>query len=113
MAGRSGAGGAKGNCPVACTFFPDPNSTHSISDALAHALAQPLAYPLTHSLTRALAHPLARPLRGLSNESAVGVTMMYETAKSLGVPPAISIQNDYSLIYRWALVGLLWLGAEG
>ena len=37
---------------------------------------------------------------GLSNETAYGVTMMCETAKRLGVPLPITIQNDYSLCER-------------
>jgi aryl-alcohol dehydrogenase-like predicted oxidoreductase len=37
---------------------------------------------------------------GLSNESAYGVTMFCETAKRLGVPLPITIQNDYSLCER-------------
>ena len=37
---------------------------------------------------------------GLSNETAYGVTMMCETAKRLGVPLPITIQNDYSLCDR-------------
>jgi hypothetical protein len=37
---------------------------------------------------------------GLSNETAYGVTMFCETAKRLGVPLPITIQNDYSLCER-------------
>eukprot|EP00892_Ulva_mutabilis_P005425 jgi/Ulvmu1/3254/UM151_0002.1 len=37
---------------------------------------------------------------GLSNETAYGVTLMCETAKRLGVPLPITIQNDYSLCDR-------------
>lgn len=37
---------------------------------------------------------------GLSNENAYGVTMMCETAKRLGVPLPVSIQNDYSITDR-------------
>ncbi|CAG9464790.1 unnamed protein product [Pedinophyceae sp. YPF-701] len=37
---------------------------------------------------------------GLSNETAYGVTMMCETAKKLGVPLPVTIQNDYSLVDR-------------
>lgn len=37
---------------------------------------------------------------GLSNETAYGVCQMCETARRLGVPPPISVQNDYSLLYR-------------
>lgn len=37
---------------------------------------------------------------GLSNETAYGVTMMCETAKRLGVPLPVTIQNDYSLCDR-------------
>lgn len=37
---------------------------------------------------------------GLSNESAHGVTMFCETAKRLGVPKPITIQNDFSLLDR-------------
>ena len=37
---------------------------------------------------------------GLSNETAYGVTMMCETAKRLGVPLPITIQNDFSLCDR-------------
>lgn len=36
----------------------------------------------------------------LSNESAYGVCMMCETAKRLGVPLPVAIQNDYSLCER-------------
>eukprot|EP00892_Ulva_mutabilis_P012069 jgi/Ulvmu1/9234/UM005_0334.1 len=38
---------------------------------------------------------------GLSNETAYGVTMMCETAKRLGVPLPITIQNDYSICDRY------------
>eukprot|EP00798_Chlamydomonas_sp_ICE-L_P026123 gene26123-11842_t len=37
---------------------------------------------------------------GLSNETAFGVCKMVETAKKLGVPPPITIQNDFSLLDR-------------
>eukprot|EP00798_Chlamydomonas_sp_ICE-L_P012566 gene12566-15788_t len=37
---------------------------------------------------------------GLSNETAFGVCKMVETAKKLGVPPPITIQNDFSLLHR-------------
>lgn len=37
---------------------------------------------------------------GLSNENAYGVTMMVQTALRLGVPPPVSIQNDFSLADR-------------
>ena len=37
---------------------------------------------------------------GLSNETTYGVMKMCQTAKELGVPPPISIQNDFSLIDR-------------
>lgn len=37
---------------------------------------------------------------GLSNETAYGVTMFCETAKKLGVPLPITIQNDYSICDR-------------
>ena len=37
---------------------------------------------------------------GLSNETAYGVTMMCETAKRLGVPLPITMENDYSLCDR-------------
>eukprot|EP00286_Rhodomonas_abbreviata_P023241 CAMPEP_0181301598 /NCGR_PEP_ID=MMETSP1101-20121128/7511_1 /TAXON_ID=46948 /ORGANISM="Rhodomonas abbreviata, Strain Caron Lab Isolate" /LENGTH=383 /DNA_ID=CAMNT_0023406917 /DNA_START=128 /DNA_END=1280 /DNA_ORIENTATION=+ len=37
---------------------------------------------------------------GLSNENAYGVTMMVQTALQLGVPPPVSIQNDFSLAHR-------------
>jgi aryl-alcohol dehydrogenase-like predicted oxidoreductase len=40
---------------------------------------------------------------GLSNESAYGVTMMCESAKRLGVPLPVSIQNDYSITDRCVL----------
>ncbi|KAL6762411.1 aldo/keto reductase [Haematococcus lacustris] len=38
---------------------------------------------------------------GLSNETTFGVCRMVEIAKRLGVPPPISIQNDFSLCYRY------------
>lgn len=41
---------------------------------------------------------------GLSNENAYGVTMMCETAKRLGVPLPVSIQNDYSITDRYGSV---------
>jgi len=37
---------------------------------------------------------------GVSNENAFGVTKFVETAKKLGVPPPVSIQNDFSLADR-------------
>ncbi|KAF5834586.1 aldo/keto reductase [Dunaliella salina] len=37
---------------------------------------------------------------GLSNETAYGVCRMCETARKLGVPGPISIQNDFSMGYR-------------
>ncbi|EFN51689.1 hypothetical protein CHLNCDRAFT_27720 [Chlorella variabilis] len=37
---------------------------------------------------------------GLSNETAYGVCRMCEAATRLGVPPPISIQNDFSLLDR-------------
>lgn len=37
---------------------------------------------------------------GLSNENSFGVTMMVQTAKRLGVPPPVSIQNDFCLVDR-------------
>lgn len=40
---------------------------------------------------------------GLSNENAFGVTMMCESAKRLGVPLPVSIQNDYSITDRCAI----------
>jgi aryl-alcohol dehydrogenase-like predicted oxidoreductase len=41
---------------------------------------------------------------GLSNETAYGVTRMCETAKKLGVPLPITIQNDYSICDRFSLL---------
>ena len=43
---------------------------------------------------------------GLSNETSYGVAQMCEAAKRLGVPPPISIQNDFAPVYRcvWACV---------
>jgi hypothetical protein len=43
---------------------------------------------------------------GLSNETAYGVTMFCETAKRLGVPLPITIQNDYSLCERCVFLSL-------
>lgn len=37
---------------------------------------------------------------GLCNETTYGVTMMCETAKRLGVPLPVSVQNDYSICDR-------------
>ncbi|MEW5300142.1 MAG: hypothetical protein WDW36_003094 [Sanguina aurantia] len=37
---------------------------------------------------------------GVSNETTYGMTMMYETAKRLGLPLPVSIQNDFSLVAR-------------
>ncbi|KAG2494215.1 hypothetical protein HYH03_007571 [Edaphochlamys debaryana] len=37
---------------------------------------------------------------GLSNETSYGVAQMCEAAKRLGVPPPISIQNDFAPVYR-------------
>lgn len=37
---------------------------------------------------------------GLSNETTYGVCRMAETAARLGLPPPISIQNDFSLLDR-------------
>jgi len=37
---------------------------------------------------------------GLSNETAYGTILMCETAKRLGVPLPVSIQNDFSLLKR-------------
>ncbi|KAG2450872.1 hypothetical protein HYH02_004705 [Chlamydomonas schloesseri] len=37
---------------------------------------------------------------GLSNETSYGVAQMCEAAKRLGVPPPVSIQNDFAPVYR-------------
>jgi len=37
---------------------------------------------------------------GLSNESAWGTARWIDTAARLGAPPVVSIQNEYSLLYR-------------
>eukprot|EP00283_Hemiselmis_rufescens_P001041 CAMPEP_0173470966 /NCGR_PEP_ID=MMETSP1357-20121228/78155_1 /TAXON_ID=77926 /ORGANISM="Hemiselmis rufescens, Strain PCC563" /LENGTH=365 /DNA_ID=CAMNT_0014439265 /DNA_START=161 /DNA_END=1258 /DNA_ORIENTATION=+ len=37
---------------------------------------------------------------GISNENAVGVVKFLESAKRLGVPPPVSIQNDFALVDR-------------
>ncbi|GLC33117.1 hypothetical protein PLESTB_000368700 [Pleodorina starrii] len=37
---------------------------------------------------------------GLSNETTYGVCQMCEAAKRLGVPPPVSIQNDFAPVYR-------------
>uniref|UniRef100_A0A7S0YZV7 NADP-dependent oxidoreductase domain-containing protein n=1 Tax=Hemiselmis tepida TaxID=464990 RepID=A0A7S0YZV7_9CRYP len=37
---------------------------------------------------------------GISNENAVGVVKYLEAAKRLGVPPPVSIQNDFALVDR-------------
>uniref|UniRef100_A0A7S1DKA7 NADP-dependent oxidoreductase domain-containing protein n=1 Tax=Hemiselmis andersenii TaxID=464988 RepID=A0A7S1DKA7_HEMAN len=37
---------------------------------------------------------------GISNENAVGVMRFLESAKRLGVPPPVSIQNDFALVDR-------------
>jgi aryl-alcohol dehydrogenase-like predicted oxidoreductase len=54
---------------------------------------------------------------GLSNETAYGITMMCETAKRLGVPLPVSVQNDYSICDRCALTthalhALCWRAAR-
>ncbi|KXZ51028.1 hypothetical protein GPECTOR_14g268 [Gonium pectorale] len=37
---------------------------------------------------------------GLSNETSYGACQMCEAAKRLGVPPPVSIQNDFAPVYR-------------
>lgn len=37
---------------------------------------------------------------GLSNETSFGVCAFVEACKRLGVPPPVSIQNDFGLLYR-------------
>ena len=37
---------------------------------------------------------------GLSNETATGVERFSSEARRLGVPPPVSIQNDFSLVCR-------------
>ncbi|PNH04650.1 Protein tas [Tetrabaena socialis] len=37
---------------------------------------------------------------GLSNETSYGVSQMCEAAKRLGVPPPVSIQNDFAPVFR-------------
>ena len=37
---------------------------------------------------------------GISNENAVGVIKFLEAAKKLGVPPPVSIQNDFAMVDR-------------
>lgn len=39
---------------------------------------------------------------GVSNETSYGLTMMCETAKRLGVPLPVTIQNDFSMCDRYA-----------
>eukprot|EP00201_Polytomella_parva_P011534 CAMPEP_0175073856 /NCGR_PEP_ID=MMETSP0052_2-20121109/20863_1 /TAXON_ID=51329 ORGANISM="Polytomella parva, Strain SAG 63-3" /NCGR_SAMPLE_ID=MMETSP0052_2 /ASSEMBLY_ACC=CAM_ASM_000194 /LENGTH=356 /DNA_ID=CAMNT_0016341849 /DNA_START=54 /DNA_END=1124 /DNA_ORIENTATION=+ len=38
---------------------------------------------------------------GVSNETTFGVCQLHEVARQLGVPPPISIQNDFSLLFRF------------
>lgn len=37
---------------------------------------------------------------GLSNETSYGVAQMCEAARRLGVPPPVSVQNDFAPVYR-------------
>lgn len=42
----------------------------------------------------------AKHVQGLSNETTFGVCQFVEAARRLGVPPPITIQNDFCLMDR-------------
>lgn len=41
---------------------------------------------------------------GLCNDNAYGLAACCQVAKQLGVPPPVSMQNDYSLIDRFIII---------
>jgi hypothetical protein len=63
---------------------------------------------LWHALTCVCSWTWARHW-GLSNETSYGVAQMVEAAKRLGVPPPISIQNDFAPVFRCAGASGVWV----